>query len=52
MFVDIFSVRDYFRTGKVMTDRRAEKRKKIRISPKQRELYNRLKYSRVKSSKK
>ena len=41
-----------FKRDNAMAQRGAEKLKNTRISPKQRELYKRLKYSRLKSSKK
>ena len=48
----IILILKWFKRNNAMAQRRAEKHKKIRISPKQQELYNRLKYSRLKSSKK
>lgn len=48
----IILIPKWFKRKNAMAQRRAENHKKIKISPKQRELYNRLKYSRLKSSKK
>ena len=47
--IDIFLLRDYLKVevikeGKVMAQRRAEKPKKMKISPKQKEFYNRLRF--------